>query len=68
MNLRKLNGKIAESGIKKKYIAKQFNISVQALSKKLNGTTKISTDDAVKFCEVLNITDATERDEIFLQK
>lgn len=65
MNLNKLAGKVAESGKRKKELAKAFGISVQALNKKLNGKTKISTDDAQKFCSVLEITDIKEKAEIF---
>ena len=66
LNISKLKGKIAESGIQKKELAKQFGMSVQAINKKLSGKTKISTDDAEKFCTLLHIDDLTERAEIFL--
>lgn len=66
MNMSKLKGKIAESGIKKKDLAEQFGLSVQAINKKLSGKTKISTDDAEKFCTLLHIDDLSERAEIFL--
>ena len=66
MNLGKLNGKIVERGIKKSFIANSFGISIQALNKKLSGKTKITVDDAIKFCEVLSIDDCKERNEIFL--
>lgn len=66
LNLNKLNAKIVEAGIKKKAVAKYFGISVQALNKKLTGVTKITVDDACKFCEVLRIDNDTEKSEIFL--
>ena len=66
MNLGKLNGKIVESGISKKDIAKLFNVFVQALNKKLTGKTKISVGDAIKFCEILKIEDCKEKNDIFL--
>ena len=66
VNLPKLNGKIVESGIKKNYIAKKFNISIQALNKKLSGKTKISVDEALKFCDILHIDDFKEKNDIFL--
>ncbi len=66
LNLNKLNAKIVEVGIKKKAVAKHFGISVQALNKKLTGATKITVDDACKFCEVLRIDNDTEKSEIFL--
>ena len=67
MNLNKLAGKVAESGKSKKELAKAFGISVQAINKKLNGKTKITTDDAQIFCKTLNIDDYKEKAEIFLQ-
>ncbi len=67
MNIPKLNAKITERGIKKKDLAKSFGITVQALNKKLRGLTKITTDDALKFCEILNISNDSEKTEIFLQ-
>lgn len=67
MNLGKLNGKIAEKGVKKKDIANMFGISIQALNKKLTGKSKISVDDATKFCEILEIENNAEKNQIFLQ-
>ena len=67
MNLRKLNAKMVETGITKKEAAKMFGISVQALGKKLSGKTKISTEDAEKFCDLLCISDYKEKCEIFLR-
>lgn len=68
MNLNKLNAKITESGKSKKNIAKEFDISVQALNKKLKGNTKITVDDALKFCDILPIVGCNEKCEIFLQQ
>lgn len=62
----KLRGLITEKGIKQNALAKAFGISVQALNKKLNGITKTTVDDAVKFCNILEITDNEKKCEIFL--
>lgn len=62
----KLRGLIAERGIRQNALAKAFGISTQALNKKLNGTTKTTVDDAVKFCDILRITDNETKCEIFL--
>ncbi len=67
MNLGKLNGRIAEKKIKKGILAKQFGISPQAMRKKLTGATKITVDDAIKFCEILDICEYEKKVEIFLQ-
>lgn len=66
MNLNKLKGKIIEADKSKKLLAEYLGISVQALGKKLNGKTKITTDDAYKCCEFLEIYDPIEKAEIFL--
>lgn len=67
MQLNKLNAKITESEIKKKALAEKFGISVQAMGKKLKGTTKITVDDAEKFCDILSITNNDEKVNIFLK-
>lgn len=66
MKYDKLRGVIAENGIKKSALASAFGMSVQALNKKLNGETKTTVDDAIKFCNILNITDNELKCEIFL--
>lgn len=66
MQLDKLRGIIAQKGMKKKDLATEFGISVQALNKKLKGETKITAEDAVMFCNVLGITNAEQKCEIFL--
>lgn len=66
MNLNKLNAKIVENGLKKKDVANKLGISVQALNKKLNGTTKITTIDAILMCSIIGIKDNAEKVDIFL--
>lgn len=66
MRLDKLNGVIAEKGISKTRLAKEFGITLQAMSKKLKGKTKITGEDAIKFCDILGITNAEQKCEIFL--
>ncbi len=66
MNLSKLKGKIVEQGLSTKEISDKFGISIQAMNKKLSGKTKITTEDAVKFCSILSIDNASEKSDIFL--
>lgn len=67
MNLNKLNAKFVELGISKEDFAREeFGITLQALNKKLNGSTKITVDDALVFCRGLQITDDRDKCEIFL--
>lgn len=67
MDLKKLHGKIGESGIKKKEIAKRLGITPQALNNKLDGDSKFSVDEARKLCQILQIGLYKEQCEIFLQ-
>lgn len=67
MKLNKLNAKIAEKEIKKKTLADKFGISQQALGKKLSGKTKMTVNDAIKFCDILKINNDKEKVEIFLK-
>ncbi len=66
MDLKKLHGKIGESGIKKKEIAKRLGITPQALNHKLDGNTKFSVDEAQKLCQILQIDCWREAYEMFL--
>lgn len=66
MKLEKLKGKIAESNLSKKVIAQKMGITQQALGKKLNGKTKITTVDATRLCDILEISDDNEKVNIFL--
>lgn len=66
MKLNKLNAKITEREIKKKTLADKFGITQQAMGKKLTGKTKMTVDDAMKFCDILMIYDDKEKVEIFL--
>lgn len=70
VDLAKLNGLIVEQSKARKInmkrrIAARMNISVQALGKKLNGQTKIYTEDAEIFSDELNLG-YEERVDIFL--
>lgn len=67
MDLNKLNGLIVEKGKSRKTLAKDFGITVQAIGKKLNGTSKITVEDAEKFCKYIPIDDLVLRNQIFLQ-
>lgn len=70
MNLARLNGVIAEQSAAqkinlKKRLAEALDISEQALGKKLNGKTKINTDDAQIISDFLAL-DYNDRVDIFL--
>lgn len=70
MNLARLNGLIVERSTAqkinlKKGLAQALGISEQALGKKLNGKTKISTDDAQIISDFFSLN-YRERVDIFL--
>lgn len=66
VNLDKLNAQFVEKRKKKSDVATRMGISIQALGKKLNGTTKITCDDAAIFIDELDITKYQDRVDIFL--
>lgn len=66
MRLNKIKGKIVEQGKKTADLAEYMGITPQTLSKKLNGKIRFNVDDAKKICDFLNITDDSEKTEIFL--
>lgn len=65
VNLNKLKAKIVEKGIRRADLATEMGCSVQALNKKLAGTTQLRVCDMLAFCELLDITDTKEREDIF---
>ena len=67
VNLSKLNAFFVEKGKRKTDVAKSMGISVQALGKKLSGKTKITCDDAEALIKALDMTNYTDKVEIFLQ-
>ncbi|WP_427113977.1 helix-turn-helix domain-containing protein [Megasphaera sueciensis] len=68
MNVPKLRAKIAERGIKYCDVAVQMGITPQALNRKMRGDTRFFLDDAIKLCDILHITNSSERNEIFLSQ
>lgn len=51
-----------------KSFAKKLGISEKVLSNHLNGITKVSTEEAARYCEALNIRDETKVIQIFLSR
>ena len=46
--------------------AKKANISYKVLCNHINGVTKVSTDDVVRYCNTLNLKDPSKIINIFL--
>ena len=66
MNVNKLLGLMAEKRISQRKLAQKIGISKNTLNNKLNGKGIIDTIEAIKICEILEITDAKIKEEIFL--
>ena len=65
MNADLLNSKIEQSGLRIGFIADNLGVSLQALSKKRNGSTEFSLKDAKILKSLLNLS-STEFEKIFL--
>lgn len=66
LNVNKLKGAIASAGHTQESLAKAMDMSVNTLNAKVNGNTRITTDEVLKMCEVLSITEDSDKIEIFL--
>lgn len=68
MNTNMLKGKIVENGYSQRTLAKKISVSVNTLKEKLNGKRPFNTDEVILLCEVLGITNSSEKTEIFLSQ
>lgn len=66
VNTRKLLGIMAERGITQKALANELNRAENTVSAKIRGIKPFDTDEVLKICNILNITDNSEKAEIFL--
>ena len=57
MNIQLLEKKIAEKGLKKKYLATLLNIDKSTLSYKINGKRNFMVREIKKISEILSLTD-----------
>lgn len=62
---KELERRIAESGLKKSYIAQQMGISRMSLYNKVSGEREFTTGEVKALCEVLNITRLADKERIF---
>ena len=60
-----LEQKIAESGLKKSYIAKALGLSRYGLTLKIQNLNEFKASEIEKLCMLLGITDMKERCAIF---
>jgi DNA-binding XRE family transcriptional regulator len=66
LNKNKLLARIVEAGMTQKTLALALGISVNTLNSKINGKGCFDTEQVVKICDVLNITDDKVKADIFL--
>ena len=54
------------AGLSQREVAERAKISKSAFNAKINGQRPFDTDEAVRICEVLGITDNKQKCDIFL--
>jgi len=59
---------IADSGIKKSFLAKKLGMSVQTLRLKIIGRSDFTIVEVNRLCEALGIRDLAEKEKIFNKK
>jgi hypothetical protein len=67
-NTKELERIIADSGLKKSYIAKAINLSRQGFKNKCENKTPFTATEIALLCELLNITKLTDKERIFFVK
>lgn len=60
-NSEMLNEKIAQSGLKRNYIAQRLGITAYALSLKINNVNDFKSTEIAKMCDVLGIDSLEEK-------
>lgn len=56
---------IAETGLKKKFLAKKLGLTPYGLAKKINGETEFKASEITKICQILDIQDIQDKWSIF---
>lgn len=59
---------LVRKGITQNELAKSMNMTKNTISNKVNGHTKVMTDEAIEMCTLLGIEDPAEKARIFLTK
>lgn len=66
MKANMLRAEIAAQGMSQREVAEKAHISRSAFSAKINGQRPFDTEEAVRLCDVLGITENWKKCEIFL--
>jgi len=61
-----LKKKIASEGFTQAMIAQLLGVCQNTFSNKINGISNFSTEQAIKICNILNISSNKEKSDIFL--
>lgn len=61
-----LRAEIAAQGLSQREVAQRAKISRSAFSAKINGQRPFDTEEAVRVCDVLGISDDKKKCDIFL--
>ena len=67
-NTKLLNEKIAESGLKKGFIADKLGLTTYGLQLKTINRNEFKASEISALCDLLNITTAREKEDIFFAK
>lgn len=61
-----IKAKMVETGFTQKTLASAMNMSTSSLNLKLTGKRSFDIPEIMSLCKILGITDAEEKDKIFL--
>ena len=64
-NTKALREKIAERGLKLKFVAEKVGLSYQGFQNKIENKSDFTTTEISTLCELLNITSLKEKESIF---
>ena len=64
----KLKKVISDSGLKYSYIAEKVGLTYQGLKNKIENKSLFNVEEVEKLCNILDITDINQKEEIFFCK
>lgn len=66
INRQELKAAIVRAGYTQATLSRKLNISLNSLSSKINGKSRLYLDEVIAICKFLNITEDREKISIFL--
>lgn len=67
-DIKLLNDKLNNSGLRKQFVADKLGITRQGLDNKLNGKSDFKSEEMAVLCDILHITSLREKDRIFFAR